>query len=79
VISRREFLGTSLGAGAALALTPDLLHALQQAGGQLIQRPIKFDEVRRYQIAESAGWAHPAVSSNSIIVKDADKVICWHF
>ena len=32
MISRREFLGTSLGAGAALALTPELLRALQQSG-----------------------------------------------
>jgi aryl-alcohol dehydrogenase-like predicted oxidoreductase len=40
MISRREFLGTSLGAGAALTLTPELLVALQQPGGQLIQRAI---------------------------------------
>ena len=39
MISRREFLGTSLGAGAALALTPELLRALQQPGG-LLQRAI---------------------------------------
>ena len=32
MISRREWLGTSLGAGAALALTPQLLRALEQAG-----------------------------------------------
>ena len=40
MISRREFLGTSLGAGAALAITPELLRAFQQSGGQLIQRAI---------------------------------------
>lgn len=43
MISRREWLGTSLGAGAALALTPELLRALQaleQPGGKLIQRAI---------------------------------------
>ena len=40
MISRREFLGTSLGAGATLALTPALLRALQQTGGKLIQRAI---------------------------------------
>jgi aryl-alcohol dehydrogenase-like predicted oxidoreductase len=40
VISRREFLGTSLGAGAALALTPEWLRALQPSGGTLIQRVI---------------------------------------
>jgi aryl-alcohol dehydrogenase-like predicted oxidoreductase len=38
--SRREFIGTSLGAAAALALAPELLRALQQPGGQLIQRAI---------------------------------------
>jgi diketogulonate reductase-like aldo/keto reductase len=39
MISRREFLGTSLGAGAALALTPELLRAVQSSG-TLIQRAI---------------------------------------
>ena len=42
MISRREWLGRSLGAGAALALTPELLRALQsfQQSGKLIQRAI---------------------------------------
>src|SRR5918994_5035309 len=40
MFSRREFLGTSLGAGAALALTPELLLAFQQSGGKLIQKAI---------------------------------------
>src|SRR5690349_20599299 len=40
MFSRREFLGTSLGAGAALALTPEWLRAFQQASGQMIQRAI---------------------------------------
>ena len=43
MLNRREFLGTSLGAGAALALTPELLRALQalgQPGTKLIQRAI---------------------------------------
>ena len=38
MVSRRKFLGISLGAGATLALTPELLRALQQ--GTLIQRAI---------------------------------------
>ena len=41
--------------------------------------PQKYEEVRRYQIAESAMWAHPAITGGSIIVKDVDKVICWGF
>lgn len=40
MISRRKFIGTSLGAAAGLALTPQRLRALQQSGGQLIQRAI---------------------------------------
>jgi aryl-alcohol dehydrogenase-like predicted oxidoreductase len=39
-ISRREFLGTSLGAAAAAGFTPELLRAFQQSGGQMIQRAI---------------------------------------
>jgi outer membrane protein assembly factor BamB len=41
--------------------------------------PQKYEEVRRYQIAPSALWAHPAITGSSIIVKDVDKVICWSF
>ena len=40
LFSRREFLGRSLGGAAALVLTPELLRARQQPGGQLIQRVI---------------------------------------
>lgn len=40
MISRREFLGTAIGAGAGLAISADLLQAFQQSGGPLIQRAI---------------------------------------
>ena len=41
MISRRDFLGRSIGAGATLALTPDLLlRAFQPSSGTLIQRAI---------------------------------------
>jgi aryl-alcohol dehydrogenase-like predicted oxidoreductase len=40
MINRREFLGITAGAGASLALTPELLRALEQSQGQLIQRAI---------------------------------------
>lgn len=40
MINRREFLQLSAGAGAALALPPQLLRALQRSGGTLIQRAI---------------------------------------
>ena len=41
--------------------------------------PQKYEEVRRYQVAQSAVWAHPAIIGGSIVVKDVDKVICWSF
>ncbi len=42
MINRRDFFGITAGAGASLALTPQLLRALQlhEQGGQLIQRAI---------------------------------------
>jgi len=40
MIDRRGFLGMAAGAGATLALTPELLRALQPVQGQLIQRAI---------------------------------------
>ena len=40
MISRREFLGITAGAGAAMAITPELLRALQQSSANLIQRAI---------------------------------------
>ena len=40
MVTRRDFLGISLGAGASMALTPALLHALRQPGGTLLQRAI---------------------------------------
>ena len=40
MINRRDFLGISLGASASLSLTPELLRALRQSSGKLIQRAI---------------------------------------
>lgn len=39
--------------------------------------PAKFEEIRRYTIANSAVWAHPAVATRTMLVKDVDKLICW--
>src|ERR687889_1639808 len=40
MVNRRDFFGITIGAGASLALTPQLLRALQQSGGKLIQRAV---------------------------------------
>src|SRR5688500_9753251 len=40
MVSRREFFGITVGAGASLALTPELLRALRHSRGALIARAI---------------------------------------
>ena len=39
--------------------------------------PARFEEVKRYTVADSAMWAHPAFTGRTIIVKDVDKLIVW--
>ena len=69
------------GEHASILGSPSWLLASTTEGTLIVARanPQKYEEVRRYQIAQSALWAHPAITSTSIIVKDADKVICWSF
>ena len=53
---------------------------LSTTGGELIvarPNPAKFEEVRRYTVADSAVWAHPALAPRAVLVKDVDKLICW--
>jgi outer membrane protein assembly factor BamB len=38
-----------------------------------------FEEVKRYTIADSAVWSHPAYVGGNIMVKDVDKLIVWSF
>jgi outer membrane protein assembly factor BamB len=50
--------------------------------GELIvarANPAKYEELKRYRVAESAVWAHPAVVGNVLLIKDVDKLICWTF
>ena len=45
----------------------------------IVARPnrAKFEEVKRYTVANSAVWAHPALAPRALLVKDTDKLICW--
>jgi outer membrane protein assembly factor BamB len=69
------------GENASMLGSPSWLLASTTDGNLVVARanPQKYEEVRRYQIAQSAVWAHPAITGRSIIVKDTDKVICWGF
>ena len=69
------------GENASMSGSRSWLLASTTDGNLVVARanPQKYEEVRRYQLAQSALWAHPAITGNSIIVKDVDKVICWSF
>jgi hypothetical protein len=70
-----------VGENASMLGSRSWLLASTTDGNLVVARanPRQYEEVRRYQIAESAVWAHPAITGSSIIVKDLDKVICWSF
>ena len=66
MFSRREFLGTSLAAGATLALTPEWLRAFQQSSGQLIQRAIPSSGEKLPVIGLSFG-NHPGCADHAAL------------
>ncbi len=53
--------------------------ALTSDGELLVFRrsPERFEEVRRYKVAQTPTWAHPIVIGSRIIVRDADSVALW--
>jgi outer membrane protein assembly factor BamB len=69
------------GENAALVVAGGLLLATTTEGELVIARvnPKMFDLVKRYTIAESPVWAHPAVTSEGVVVKDEDGLAYWIF
>jgi outer membrane protein assembly factor BamB len=63
--------------------------AIQSAGpnllvltteGELIvaaRNPEKFEELRRYKVADGQTWAHPVVLGSRIVIRDAGSVAVW--
>jgi outer membrane protein assembly factor BamB len=67
------------GENASLIAAGSLL-LLSTTNAELIvarPNPAKFEEIRRYTVADSAVWAHPALAPRALLVKDVDKLICW--
>jgi aryl-alcohol dehydrogenase-like predicted oxidoreductase len=64
MVSRRDFVGISAGAAAALGLTPQLLHALQQ--GQIIRRaiPTSGEQIPVIGLGSSATFSSVARGSD---------------
>ncbi len=68
-----------LPAGAVSAQWRTHVVALTSDGELLVFRrsPERFEEVRRYEVAQTPTWAHPIVIGSRIVVRDADSVALW--
>jgi outer membrane protein assembly factor BamB len=66
---------------AALVAAGDLILATTTEGELVVIRanPKQFDLVKRYTVAESPIWAHPALVPNGLVVKDAETLVLWQF
>ena len=66
---------------AALVAAGDLLLATTTAGELVVFRrsAANFDLVKRYTIAASPIWAHPAPAGRGVLIKDADTLAYWTF
>ena len=63
--------------------------AIQRAGpnllvltteGELIvaaRSPEKFEELRRYKVADGQTWAHPVVIGSRVVIRDAGSIAVW--
>jgi hypothetical protein len=62
---------------ASILLTPAHVLVLTTAGELVLVKPsmAKYDEERRYTVADSATWAVPVVLSDGLIVRDATGVM----
>lgn len=92
--SRGQFFAIDLSSGKTLWLAKGREAenaSIVRAGGYLLMattnselviaraNPARYEEVKRYTVADSAMWAHPAFAGRAIIIKDVDKLIVWSF
>ncbi len=66
---------------AALIASGDLLIATTTEGELVVARrdPVKFALIKRYTVAESPIWTHPAPAGRGFLIKDAEKLAYWVF
>jgi outer membrane protein assembly factor BamB len=69
------------GENAAVVVAGDVLMATTTEGELVVSRPNAkaFDQVKRYTIADSPIWAHPAPVGNGVLIKDAATLAYWVF
>ena len=69
------------GENAALVTAAGLVLAMTTEGELQVLRndPKAADVVKRYTLAESPVWAHPAFVNGGVVIKDADSLAFWQF
>jgi outer membrane protein assembly factor BamB len=66
---------------AALAVTGDLIIATTTEGEIVVLRQGRnaFTVLKKYSVAESPIWAHPAFTTDAIVVKETEALSMWRF
>ena len=64
---------------SAVVKAGDLLFLLNDDGQLIVARgnPSGLQPVRQYVVAETATWAHPAISGNRLFIKDVSTLALW--
>jgi outer membrane protein assembly factor BamB len=67
------------GDNAALVTTPRAVLALTTGAELVVFKPAAagFEEIRRYDVGDSATWAHPALAGRQIFVKGEEALTAW--
>ncbi len=69
------------GANAAIVHAGSWLFALTDEAALIVARKSRtlFDEVKRYTVADSPTWAHPALVTGGVLIKDLETITLWKF
>jgi hypothetical protein len=67
------------GANAALQSAGSNLLVLTTDGELLVlkRNPEKFEELRRYKVADTETWAQPVLLKDAVIIRTSDAVTRW--
>jgi outer membrane protein assembly factor BamB len=67
------------GTNAAIQSAGDNLVVLTTDGELLVikRTPVKYEELRRYKVADSQTWGHPVLLGRSIVIRDANSIAAW--
>jgi outer membrane protein assembly factor BamB len=67
------------GTNAAIQSVGPHLAVLTTDGEFLVvaRNPDKYEEIRRYTVAETPTWAQPVILADALVIRDADSVAVW--